>query len=107
MCSLVTPGASDEKTWKRSTRRSCIPSIKALCLPVSDRKNFEVCLLCSYVHSCDPQGRGRHHMDKFGIGPQGDAMYQISTPFSFREELKISFFVPMLQLVTAPGRDHF
>ena len=31
-------------------------NIKAPCLPVSVRKNFEVGLLCSYVPSCDPRG---------------------------------------------------
>ena len=30
--------------------------MKALGLPVSEKKNFEVCLLCSYVQNCDPLG---------------------------------------------------
>ena len=30
--------------------------MKALGLPVSEKKNFEVCLLCSYVPTCDPRG---------------------------------------------------
>ena len=32
------------------------PNIKALILPVSEMKNFEVGFLCSYVSTCDPQG---------------------------------------------------
>ena len=28
--------------------------IKALCLPVSEKKNFKVCHLCFYVPTCDP-----------------------------------------------------
>ena len=39
-----------------STRRCYIPNIKALGLPVSEKKNFEDGLLCSYVPSCDPRG---------------------------------------------------
>ena len=47
---------------------------------VSDGKNFEVGLLCSYVPSCDPRGGANieplgHHMNKLGRGPQGDATY--------------------------------
>ena len=30
-----------------------VPNIKALCLSISE-KNFEICLLCSYVLTCDP-----------------------------------------------------
>ena len=57
--SKFSQGASYEQTW-RCTRKCYIPNIKAPCLPVSERKNFEVGLLCSfeyyYVPSCDPQG---------------------------------------------------
>ena len=56
--------------------------MKDLGLPVSEKKNFEVCLLCFYVQNCDPRGRGRasfdpqgHHMNKLGRGPQRDAKY--------------------------------
>ena len=28
--------------------------MKDLGLPVSEKKNFEVCLLCSYIQNCDP-----------------------------------------------------
>ena len=30
--------------------------MKDLGLPVSEKKNFEACLLCSYVQNCDPGG---------------------------------------------------
>ena len=30
-----------------------MPNIKALSFPVSEKKNFEVGLLCSYVPTCD------------------------------------------------------
>ena len=32
-----------------------LPNIKALILPVSEKKNFEVGFLCSYVPTCDPR----------------------------------------------------
>ena len=31
--------------------------MKDLGLQVSDKKNFEVCLLCSNIQNCDPWGR--------------------------------------------------
>ena len=31
--------------------------MKAIHLLVSEKKNFEVCLLCSYVQTCDPRCR--------------------------------------------------
>ena len=34
-------------------------NMKVLGLPVSERKNFEFCLLCSYVQTCDPRGGGQ------------------------------------------------
>ena len=46
---LLTPGASYEQTWSRSTRRCYIPNIKALRQQVLQKKNFEVCLICSNV----------------------------------------------------------
>ena len=56
---VLSPGASYEQTWKRSTRTCYIPNIKTLGLLVSEKKNFEVCLLCSYVLTCEPQGSPR------------------------------------------------
>ena len=53
---VLTPEASYEQTWLRSSRRCYIPNIKALGLPVSEKKNFEIFFLCSYVPPCDPQG---------------------------------------------------
>ena len=37
------------------TQKPC-SNIKGQCLPVSEKENFEVGLLCSYVPSCDPRG---------------------------------------------------
>ena len=59
-----------------------LPNIKALGLPVSMKKNFEIFFLCSYVPTCDPWGgpvlpQG-HHMNKLGRGPLEDATYQKS-----------------------------
>ena len=44
------PGTSYEQTWYRSSR-CYMPNMKALGLPVSEKKNFEVCLLCSNVQN--------------------------------------------------------
>ena len=58
-------------------------NIKALDLPVSEKKNFENGLLCSYVPTYDPwvgpvlTSAWQHHMNKLGRGLQGDAIYQI------------------------------
>ena len=66
--------------------------IKVLSFPVSEKKNFEVGLLCTYVRTCDPR-------DGVGFDP-GDHMnkiekvhkemlntkYQSFKPSSFREE---------------------
>ena len=56
--------------------------IKALLLP-SEKKNFKVFLLCSYVSNLwrpgrDPIWPHGHHMNNFGRGPLGDATYEIS-----------------------------
>ena len=60
---------------------------------VSERKNFEVGLLCSYVPSCDP--RGGANIDPRGIiwtnlvevhKEMLHTKYQSSAPSSFREE---------------------
>ena len=32
-------------------------NIKALGLPLSEKKNSEICLLCSYARTCEPHGR--------------------------------------------------
>ena len=67
--------------------------MKALGLPVSEKKNFDVCLLCSYVQNCDPQGQA-------SFEPRGiicsnleevhkemlHTKYQSSSPYSFREK---------------------
>ena len=71
------PGASYEQTWWRSTRRCFNSNIKALCLPVSEKKNLEVFLFCSYVPICDPWDSASfdqgHHMNKLGRGLVEDA----------------------------------
>ena len=67
--------------------------MKALSLPVSEKKNLEVCLLCSHVQNCDPRGgasfnpRGiictksvEVHKEMF------HTKHQSSMPSSFREE---------------------
>ena len=50
---VLTPGASYGQTWKRSTMRSFITNVKALGLPVSEKKNFEVFFPCFYVPTYD------------------------------------------------------
>ena len=68
-----------EHTWSRSTRRCYIPNIKALCQQVSE-KNFEICLICSYILTCDPWGGASfdphgHHMNKLRRGLHGDSAH--------------------------------
>ena len=82
---VLTPGASYEQTWYRFTRRCYIPNIKALSLPVSESKIFEVFLPCSYVLTCEPPSPGAgpvltpgDHLNKLGRGSLGDATHQIS-----------------------------
>ena len=67
--------------------------MKALRLQVSEKKNFEVCLLCSYVQTCDPCGRAS--FDPWGIiykilvevhKEMLHTKYQNSTPSIFRED---------------------
>ena len=91
--SVLTPGAFYEQTWYRSTRRCHIQNIKSLRLSVSEKKNFEDWLLCSYAPTCDPRGMT-------GFDPRGIkwtnlvkvqkemiyTKYQSSRPSSFREE---------------------
>ena len=64
---------------------------KALSLPVSEKKNFEVGLLCFYVPTCDPQGGVRltlgNYMNKIDKVHKEmlNTKYQSSRPSSFRE----------------------
>ena len=97
-----------EQTWQRSTWKCHIPNVKAPCLPVSERKNFEVGLLCSYVPSCDLQGRA--NFDPRAIiwtnmvevhKEMLHTKYQSPTPSSFREE-EFRSFPSFFQQVT-PG----
>ena len=53
---VLTLGTLFERIWQRSIRRCYIPNVKALYHPVSDKKNFEVFHLCSYVQTWDPRG---------------------------------------------------
>ena len=62
--------------------------IKALLLLDSEKKNFKVFLLCSYVSNLWPPGRGPiwpqgHHMNNLRRGPLGDATYQVSKLCTF------------------------
>ena len=62
--------------------------IKGLLLLVSEKNNFKVFLLCSYVSNLWPPGQGQfwpqaHHMNNFGRGPLGDATYEISKLCTF------------------------
>ena len=70
-----------------------MPNIKALILPVSEKKNFEVGFLCSNVPTCDP--RGGTSFDPTSIictnmvqvhKEMLKTKYQSSTPSSFRGE---------------------
>ena len=107
---VLTPGASYEQFWYKSTRRCFIPNIKALHFLVSEKKNFKGFLLCSNVSNLwqpppnPPHGRGQfwpqgHHMNNLGRGPLGDTTYKISKLCTFkfqrRRILKFSFFAPM------------
>ena len=61
---FVTPGVGPVFIprgiiWIKLTKvykEMLIPNVKALILPVSGTKNFEVGFLCSYVPTCDPSG---------------------------------------------------
>ena len=90
---VLTPGASNEQTWYKSTRRCYIQNIKALSLPLPEEKNSEICLLCSYARTCEPQGRTSS--DPRGIVCTNlvevhkeilHTKYQGSRPSSFRVE---------------------
>ena len=67
--------------------------MKALSFPVSEKKNFKVCLLCSHVQNCDPWAEAS--FDPRGIictkfievnKEMLHTKHQSSTPSSFREE---------------------
>ena len=66
---------------------------KLLAFHFQRRKNFEICLLCFYAPTCDPQGRT--NPDSRGIlwtnleevpKEMSNIKYQISMPSSFSEE---------------------
>ena len=64
-----------------------MPNIKALHLPVAEKKNFEDGLLCPMFQLVTPGVGvgstilmpGASHMNKLGRGPLEDATYQISS----------------------------
>ena len=68
--------------------------MKALGLPVEEKKDFEVCLPCSYVRNCDTPGAGPVLTPKGIIRTKLvevhkemlHTKHQSSTPYSFREE---------------------
>ena len=67
----------------QSTRRCYIQNIKALGLPVSEKKNYENGFSVPYIPTCDPRGRASFDprgfiMNKLGRGLQENAIYQIS-----------------------------
>ena len=61
--------------------------MKPLGQPVSEKKNFGVCLLCSYVQTCDPRG---------GVNSDTRGKYQSTTPVSEKnfEDGLLCFYVP-------------
>ena len=81
---------------------------------VSEKKNFEVGLLCSYVPSCDP--RGGANTDPRGIiwanlvEVQKEMLhtkYQSSVPSSFREEFWSLLSLFLCSNMWPPGRGQF
>ena len=115
MGQILSQRASYDRTWQRCTRKCYIPNIKVPCLSVSERKNFEVGLPCSYVPSCDPWGRA--NFDPKGIiwtklvevhKEMLYTKYQSCRPSSFRE---VEFWsLPSLFLCSNlwhPGRGQF
>ena len=88
---VLSPGASNEQTWYKSTWRCYIQNTKALGLPLSEKKNSKICLLCSYARTSEPHGRTSP--DPMGIvwtnlvevhKDMLHAKYQGSRPSSFR-----------------------
>ena len=47
---------SNTKTVIGMKNSPILTNIKALCLAISEKKNFEMCHLCSYVPTCEPRG---------------------------------------------------
>ena len=89
-------------------------NIKALRLPVSKKKNFEVFLssslrlhLRSPAPGAEPVLTPGHHMKKVGSGPLADATYHMSElpclP-ALERKFKFSFIVPMSKFVI-PGAE--
>ena len=79
--------------------------IKALLL-VSEKKNFKVFLLCSYVSNLWPPGQGPiwpqgHHMNNLGRGPLGDATYEILKLCTFLFQRR-KIFQTCFKLVNPP-----
>ena len=100
---VLTPGAFYDKNLVEVYKE--MPHTK---YQISMTSSFREENFCSYVQTCDPLRRGQfwpqgHHMNKFGRGPQGDAIYQISKlkafQFQGRRIFKFSLFIPMFQLV--------
>ena len=57
--------------------------MKALRRPVSEKKNFEVCLLCSHVQNCDTLGGASFDPSgNLGRGSLEDALYEKSKLYS-------------------------
>ena len=78
--------------------RCYIQNFKTLGLPLSEKKNFEICLLCFYAPICDPQSRSSP--DPRGItwtnlveihNETLHTKYQNSGPSSLREKELWSF----------------
>ena len=67
----------------RSTMRCYVPNIKALGLPASKKKSFEIFFLCSYVPTCENQGRAS--FDPRGIQRK---TWKRSTTRCYRQNIK-------------------
>ena len=93
-------------------RRCYIPNIKALSPPVSEKKNFEVGLLGSFVPTCDHRGETSfdppaHDMNKLDRSSYGDAYYQISKlyPFSLGQKyFEVGLLWSCVPTCDPPGR---
>ena len=97
-------------------RRCYIPNIKALSPPVSEKKNFEVGLLGSFVPTCDHRGETSFdppaYMTWTNLIEVHTEMlttrYQNSTPSAWDKNiLKLVFFGPVFQLVIPQGGAQF
>jgi len=66
-----------------------MPNMKALGLVVSDKKNFENCILKTYfLTPCPNYATNQNHLNNFGRGPPRDHSCEVGqNPMSgFREE---------------------